>query len=63
MINLYEKYIRWWLAEYGAVSEYESLMIIYSELNTRLAKYAARVDQGKMTTAINFDKPRDIELV
>ncbi len=63
MNNPYEKYIKWWLAELGAESEYERYMKLFPELNTRLAKYAIGVYQWNMTGEIDLSNATDVNLV
>lgn len=63
MKNPYEKYIKWWLAELGAESEYERYMGLFPEFNTRLAKYAIGVYLWNMTEEIDITKREDIDLV
>ena len=63
MNNPYEKYIKWWLAELGAESEYELYMSLFPEFNTRIAKYAIGIYLWNMTEEIDITKREDIDLV
>lgn len=62
-MNPYEKYIKWWLAEYAADSNYDWLVSLFPEFNTRLAKYAIGVYHWNMTGEIDLSSHTDINLV
>ena len=62
-MNPYEKYIKWWLAEYAAESKYDWLVSLFPEFNTRVAKYAIGVYQWNMTGEIDLSNPTDVNHV
>ncbi|MCM1141953.1 MAG: hypothetical protein NC453_25565 [Muribaculum sp.] len=63
MKNQYEKYIKWWLAEYGAESEYDRFVSLFPEFYSRLAKFAPGVFQWTMMGEFRLDNPEEVVVI
>lgn len=61
MEEQYRKEITWWFAELGLESEVDNYLALFTELKSRLSKFAIGILKWNLAGLIDFSRTKDIK--